>query len=56
MSAPGEDPAAGKSRIRGSEGMHAHLRILRLQGLDALGNITIIDVGAVHLHEVLEGG
>src|SRR5580700_674325 len=32
-----------------------HRAILRLQGLDALGDIAIIDVAAVNLHEMLEG-
>ena len=34
----------------------SHLGILRLQGLDALGDIAIIDVAAVDVHEVLQSG
>src|SRR6266849_4974996 len=32
-----------------------HQTILRPQGLDALGDIAIIDVAAIDVHEVLEG-
>ena len=35
-------------------GNETHRAILRLQGLDALGDVTIIDVAAVNFHEVLE--
>ena len=34
----------------------SHRAILRLQGLDALGDITIIDVVTVDIHEVVQGG
>src|SRR5271170_3078437 len=37
-------------------GGKTHRAILRLQGLDALGNVAIIDVAAVNFHEMLEGG
>src|ERR1700678_2665235 len=37
-------------------GDKTHQFILRLQGLDALGDVTIIDVAAVNLHEMLERG
>lgn len=33
----------------------SHPSILRLQGLDALGNIAIVDVAAIDFHEVVEG-
>src|SRR5271169_1706833 len=33
-----------------------HRDILRLQGLDALGDVAIIDIAAVNLHEMLESG
>ena len=33
-----------------------HLCILRLQGFDALGYIPVIDVAAVHFHEMLKSG
>src|SRR5580704_10611060 len=53
--------AGGRGRA-GSGLVHArtkwgqtHPSILRLQGLDALGDIAIIDVAAVNLHEMLEG-
>jgi hypothetical protein len=29
-----------------------HRAILRLQGLDALGHVAIVDIAAVNLHEV----
>src|SRR5580700_2261931 len=32
-----------------------HRAILRLQGLDALGDIAVIDVAAVNFHEMLKG-
>jgi hypothetical protein len=35
-------------------GNETHRAILRLQGLDALGDVTIIDIAAVDFHEVLE--
>jgi hypothetical protein len=44
--------SAGKQRIRDK----THRAILRLQGLDALGDVAIIDVAAVNFHEVLESG
>src|ERR1700735_4298677 len=31
-----------------------HRAILRLQGLDALGDVAIVDVAAINFHEVLE--
>ena len=37
-------------------GDESHRAILRLQGLNALGDVAIIDVAAVDVHEVLEGG
>ena len=42
----------GKQCVRGK----THRAILRLQGLDALGDVAIIDVAAVNFHEVLERG
>src|SRR5882724_9421291 len=33
-----------------------HPAILRLQGLNALGDVAIVDVVAVDFHEVFEGG
>ena len=47
----------GMTSVHGNEYFRdkTHRAILRLQGLDALGNIAIIDVAAVNLHEVLEG-
>ena len=37
-------------------GDKSHRAILRLQGLNALGNVAIIDVGAVDVHKVVQGG
>src|SRR5580693_5575292 len=44
------------SPVRIAIGGKTHRAILRLKGLDALGNVAIIDVAAVNLHEMLEGG
>jgi hypothetical protein len=43
----------GMTRLRIRD--KTHRAILRLQGLNALGDIAVIDVAAVNFHEVLEG-
>jgi len=35
--------------------IETHCSILRLQGLDALRDVAIVDVAAVHLHVVIQG-
>src|SRR5580658_148496 len=52
ISALGITSAAGGSCWKGK----THRAILRLQGLDALGDVAIIDVAAVNFHEMLERG
>ena len=42
-------------RERGKLGTETHRAILRLQGLNALGDVAIVDVVAVDVHEMLEG-
>src|SRR5258708_19331954 len=41
---------------RGNIRDQTHRAILRLQGLNALGDVAIVDVVAVDIHEVFEGG
>ena len=54
-------PAAGhaKSQSSGTEAREylgfEHRDILRLQGLEPLGNVAIVNVAAVHLGKVLQG-
>src|SRR5580693_7440683 len=36
-------------------GRLTHRDILRLQGLNALGNVAIVNVAAIHFHEVAQG-
>src|SRR5580692_8165679 len=48
----GGTSALGEHSLKGK----THRPILRLQGLDALGDVAIIDVAAVNLHEMLERG
>src|SRR5580692_12067047 len=49
-------PRGVTSPVEVTIGGKTHRVILRLQGLDALGNVAIIDVAAVNLHEMLQGG
>jgi hypothetical protein len=35
--------------------IETHSGILRLQGLNALGHVPVIDVAAVHFHEMVQG-
>src|ERR1700674_6105714 len=37
-------------------GEESHRDILRLQGLNALGDIAVVDVAAVDVHEMTQGG
>src|ERR1700679_3935499 len=46
--------ASGRRFATKAIGDRTHPTILRLQGLDALGHVAIIDVAAVDFHEVLE--
>jgi hypothetical protein len=45
---------AGITRLDGGKCFRdeTHRAILRLQGLDALGHVAIVDVAAVNLHKV----
>lgn len=58
-------PCAPENRERSGAGVanaqlqpgriETHPDILRLQGLDALGHIPIVDVTAIHFHEMVQG-
>src|SRR5208282_1773503 len=37
-------------------GDNSHRAILRLQGLNALGDVAIVNVGAIDVHEMLDRG
>ena len=53
----GSSGSAGQIRVRWipvNKTSNAIRPILRLQGLNALGDIAIIDVASVNIHEMLE--
>jgi len=47
---------APRRHARTAGGLHSHPAILRPEGFDPLGNVTVIDVAAVDFEEIAERG
>src|SRR5271157_5308947 len=53
----GRQAAKARAELQAERiGDNGHRAILRLQGLNALGDVAIVNVGAIDVHEMLDGG